>query len=167
MTTAKITMSICALALVASCSQNEEPSSTPRAVSPQQVAELSEPAIGLDETFITPQNIKVIENGLREDAAAKLKNNMQAAGDYREVPLLAASQLTNHQGERAVVTSIVIPKIDDEGSAVIKHIWWIQDQQLKRVVCSVINTDDFNALRGKCGQQISSTFGYKNWSLPE
>ena len=167
MTPVKATMSICAMALAASCSQNEAPRSTPRAVPPQQVGELLEPAIGLDETFITPQNIKIIENRLREDTAAKLKNNMQASGDYRDVPLVAASHLMNHQGERAVVTSIVIPKINDEGQTVMKHIWWIQDQQLKRVLCVVYNTDDFNASRGKCGEQISSTFGYKNWSLPE
>ena len=167
MTTLKIVMSVCVLVLLASCTQDEPPRSTPRAVSPQQVAELSEPAIGLDESFITPQNIKIIENGLREDAAAKLKNNMQASGNYQDVSIDAGSQLTNHQGERAVVTSLVIPKTNNEGPAVIKHIWWIQDEQMKRVVCIVINTNDFNALRGKCGKQISSTFGYKNWSLPE
>lgn len=128
-----------------------------------EVQEILSPSPGVTEDQITPQVVAAEEEAQRKKAQAKLDRNVEQYGSYSKNPEVSVyTRLVNISNERAMVTHVKIIGEAPEPSS-IYAVAWVQQEQIKTVLCTSKTEADFNYRRGKCGDQIQSTFGYRNW----
>ena len=174
-------VNIAGLALLSSACQQKAPngeaiaverSDTPSSLPPLEqnltVTEFVQSSQGVSESDIGPEFIAGIEDFLLKEKRAHYRNRMRDMGHEAEGgELSVASSVVDDEGRKLVITEIMTTN-DPQGNpnaSKIKIAWWIQGDQLKLVQCAD-TTGSLIAIRsGKCGDQISRTFGYRNWTL--
>jgi len=79
----------------------------------------------------------------------------------RDVVFEAATVVLEHSGRRLAVTEVTPPR----GRAKSKIVWWIEGNQLERVVCADTGGEEIPIRHGPCAAEIAATFQISDWQL--
>lgn len=114
---------------------------------------------------ITDELINEFEKFIVLDTEERIKIRAKEAGEpVVSVGLTASSLKFSQNGENAIITEVNFPK-HFSNPPNMKVIWWIQNNEFKRVQCADLTGASVNYRRGKCGRQVEDTFGYTHWYM--